>query len=231
MKKLSIITGTMDRSEPFENMIRSVVENTQDVDFEIVVADASRGRCYTNRNGDWPMVRVIEERERLHHVKAYNTAFREATGGWVIWLNDDCEVEKEWASRSIAFMERNPGIGLGCIAYSENDGPCHARTYHGMHYANFGILRRSLGDSVGWFDECCVQYGGDNSLAYRVLLGGLGVAPIPWVGIKHWVRQDIARGGNVAMQPADVLALAGKYDARIDEMRAVYDRAILEIVP
>lgn len=222
---LSIITGTLDRPEPYRRMAASVAAHTG-VPWELIVADASTAA------GDGyvvpPAIRIVE-RPRVGHVAGYNRAFRLARGTWVCWLNDDAEVLPGWAERAIEFMRRNRGIGLGAMAYDQE--PCRAcvQNYMGMDYANFGIIRRELGEAVGWFDECCWMYGGDNSLTYRVLLSGHGVAPIRPALIRHHPFQDQHRPGNETRQARDAETLGHRYHERLPLMREVYAKRLAEI--
>ncbi len=189
--KLSLVTGTVNRPVPFANLVRSIVEHTT-VDWELVVSDASDVpvECAD------PRVRILPERPRLGCVKGYNKAFGAAKGEWVIYLNDDAEVTANYDTAAISFMETHPQIGLGCLHYSENGGPFRANQAWGCVYGNFGILKRELGDQVGWMDPGLIMYGNDNSLTLRVLLADKGVAQIPESRILHHSRKDEVRADN-----------------------------------
>lgn len=193
--------------------------------YELVVSDAS----------DPPIdffnlphtVRILEESPRLGCTKGFNRAFREARGEWLIWLNDDVEVAPGYAEAAIRFMEEHPEIGLGALYYSD---PTHIgfkvnSCVFGMLYANFGIIRRKLGEQVGFFDEDILMYGCDNSLTYRVLLAGKGVAGIPSSRVVHHSVNDAERRNNndLPFRIAQAELLKAKYGPRLSEMRAVYE--------
>ena len=205
---LSLVTGTLDRPKEFERLLGSIIRHTS-VDWELVVADASSGPKYTD--GLPGNVVVIEERPRLGHSKGYNRAFNAASGTWVIWLNDDAEVTPGYAENAIRFMEVHPRIGLGCLYYSENGGPFHVNNAWMALYANFGILKKQVGQDAGWFDEELYMYGADNSLAIRILIMGYGVAGIPDSRILHHSVNDQQRRDNQNHRGRDNRILTKKY--------------------
>ncbi len=208
MPKLSLVTGTRNRPESFQRLLSSIVVNTS-VPWELVVADAS----------DVPMdathlreeVRILPERPRLGCVKGYNRAFRECLGEFVLWLNDDCEVCPGYDTAAIEFMEQYPQTGLGALHYSEKGGEFHVNAAYRALYANFGIIRKQLGDAVGWFNESLEMYGCDNSLTFKVLLENYGVNDIPGARIIHHSEQDDERRQNQRSRRRDNETLTETY--------------------
>lgn len=187
-------------------MVESIQRNT-DVQWELVVSDASD----TPMDMAIPDVTWIPERPRLGCTKGFNRAFREARGEFALWLNDDCEVTRGYDTAAIAFMQAHPQIGLGALHYSENGGPFHVNSAWGCVYANFGIIRRELGNQIGWFDESLEMYGCDNSLTFRVLLADRGVSDIPDARVLHHSVQDHERRMNQANRARDNRTLTATY--------------------
>jgi len=204
--KLSIVTGHCNRPDSLARLIRSI-EACAVVDWELVVSDASSVTFVS----DNARVRIMPEKPRLGCTKGYNRAFRHARGEWVLWLNDDAEVLHGFDNTSIAFMEAYPQIGLGALHYSECGGPFHVNEAWGCLYANFGILRRSLGDDIGWMDPELEMYGCDNSLTLKVLLKDKGVADIPEARVIHHSVNDAVRAGNQKNRTKDNRTLTVKY--------------------
>jgi GT2 family glycosyltransferase len=211
----------------FRRLVDSIERNTS-VEWELVVADASDTPM--DESGLPENVIVIPERPRLGCTRGYNRAFQEAIGTWVIWLNDDCEVLPGYAEAAIQFMEANPSIGLGALPYSNKGRPftTNSNSFDGMIYANFGIIRRELGDQIGWFDEIVRMYGCDNSIGFRVLLHGLGIANVPYPSILHYETEDAHREDNLKGQIEDADRLKSKYEPLLPQMRAVYEKHRLE---
>lgn len=222
---LSLVTGTRNRERSFRRLLRSIVAHTP-VPFELVVSDASDEPI---DQSDLPMnVRILPERPRLGCTRGYNRAFREARGQWVLWLNDDVEVCEGYATTAIDFMEAHPEIGLGALYYTDtgNGTPLHVNSAWGCLYANFGIIRRELGNQLGWFDDEILMYGNDNSLTLRVLLAGYGVAAIPNTKVIHHYERDAERqkNENRTQRMRDNEVLQRKYMPLQKEWTVTYER-------
>lgn len=231
---LSLVTGTRNRPSDFRRLVDSIEANTP-MEWELVVSDASDTPIENESvatDQTWPRIKIIPERPRLGCTAGYNRAFRKARGEFVLWLNDDCEVMPGYAEHAIRFMEQHPEIGIGALYYADAGT---RETFHvnrcafGMLYANFGILRRELGNQVGWFDEELTMYGNDNSLTYRVLIAGKGVAGIAEARIFHHSTRDAHRVENndETYRHAQADLLRAKYGPYLGQMREVYERARL----
>lgn len=216
---LSLVTGTRNRQESFTRLLDSIIRNTS-VSWELIVSDASDETYQLDYPGN---VVVIAERPRLGCVRGYNAAFERARGVWVLWLNDDAEVLPNYANVAIDFMESHPRIGLGALMYSENGGPFRVNSAWGAIYANFGILRRELGERVGWFDEDLEMYGCDNSISIRVLMAGHGVAGIEDAKVIHHSEQDHLRVENQRSRIRDTHILQHKYLPLRDQWLNTYN--------
>ncbi len=225
---LSIITGTRNRPVAFRRLVDSIEEHT-DVHWELVISDASDipiEKEPVATDATWPRIRVLAERPRLGCTAGYNRAFKEAKGRWVVWLNDDVTVTAGWATTAIAFMRDHLPIGLGAFYYDEPERktPLAVNDGWGIPYANFGILRRDLGEQIGWFDDDLRMYGNDNSLTFKVLMAGLGVAGIPGTVLHHHSVDDIERVENQRGRFQDNEILRRKYFHLIDYMKSIYLR-------
>ncbi len=208
---LSLVTGTMDRRESFHRLVNSIVRYTpSSIPWELIVSDASR-EPYPDKYPE--NVRIIPERPRLGFTKGYNAAFRECSGKWVIWLNDDAEVLQSWANRAVDFMGMNPLIGLGCLRYCEGSNVFKVNEHWRIPYANFGIINRGFGNKLGWLDEDMTMYASDNSLTFKVLMAGMGVGVVPGDAIIHHSVKDQHRIDNnrMPLRLKDAETLRKKY--------------------
>lgn len=211
---LSIVTGTRNRPKSWARFLASA-KAAATVETEIIVVDASDGNCILERYTDEETkdgfrVRVVDEMKRLGPIIGYNEGYRKATGEYVCWLNDDCELVHGWDKTAIDFMEANPACGMGVIYFKDHqgslgkgdaDGDPHAfgpryvnQVIFGIVYANFGIMRREVGESVGWHSEDIgVFYGGDTDFAFKMIAAGHQVLPIPECRVIHWRQKDDER--------------------------------------
>lgn len=220
---LSLVTGKVGRDESFQRLVDSVIAHTV-VDWELVISDASQ----TPYAPALPNIRVIHENPRLGCAAGYNAAFRQALGEYVIWLNDDAEVMAGYAESAIAFMETHPQIGLGALHYSENAGEFRWNSAWGCGYSNFGIIKRSLGDQVGWFGNLVKMYGCDNVITLEVLLAGYGVADIPNSRVLHHSEKDQTRAENQQHRAHDNLLLSQRYMPLKAQWQATYNKYRME---
>lgn len=218
---LSIVTGTKDRPESFVRLLESIQENTK-VEWELIVSDASIKSYGLNLPEN---VTLFPDTPPTYCTKGYNRAFRLAKYDWVVWLNDDCEVVRDWDVRAINFMKQFPEIGLGAFYFKDgSDRFYRVYEYQKMIYANFGIISRVLGNRLGWFDEFIKMYGCDNSLCFKVLLSGRGIGCIPKGKIIHHREQDELRQENEAGQDEDAQRLMKRYKKWLPYMQTVYNR-------
>lgn len=231
---ISFVTGTRNRPADFRRMVDSIEAHTS-VDWELVVSDASDSPIEEEdvaTDTTWPRIHVIPERPRLGCTLGYNRAFCCTKGKWVIWLNDDAVIEPGCTQVSVAFMEAHPEIGLGAIAYAEPGRRAYSvNSYMQLPYANFGIIRRTLGDKIGWFDEDFPMYGNDNSLAFRVLMAGKGIAAVPNARIYHYATIDAHRMENnrdTERRRNDAQRLFDKYNPHFKQMQKVYEQTRLQ---
>lgn len=212
---LSIVTGTVDRKQSIKKFVDSVREHTA-VDYELLIIDAG------SKPLDVPLpeqARLISERPRRNYVAGYNKAFAECRGEFVCWMNDDAEVTPGWDVAAVDFMRAHPEIGLGCLPFSdptwEGFKVCE---WGGIPYANFGFIRRAIGDSVGWFDSDLTMYGSDNSISCKVLLAGHGVAPIKNSRIIHHRLKDSVRQQNQNSRQQDSRTFLQRYSPQLRRM-------------
>lgn len=231
---LSIVTGTRNRFAEFRRLVDSI-EACTPIPYEIIVSDASDTPIENEpvaTDQTWPRIKIIPERPRVSCTYGYNRAFHAARGTWVIWVNDDCETMPGYAEQAIRFMEQHPEIGIGALYYADagtREGFHVNKCAFGMLYANFGILRRELGEQVGYFDSDLTMYGNDNSLTYRVLMAGKGVAGIADSKLFHHSTRDAHRIENndeaYRHQQADLLR--AKYGPFLSQMRETYEKCRL----
>jgi GT2 family glycosyltransferase len=150
-------------------------------------------------------VRVIFETRRAGAVAAFNKGFRAATGDYVMWLNDDAYPLPGAVEAAVAIIERPDLTDVGMVAFYHNwhnernvldrlwhEGNsyeiCHVRGYA---YANFGLLRRSLLEKVGFADERFYFFGFDPDLSLKIQINeGLKVIGCRQALIHHDEHHD-----------------------------------------
>lgn len=221
---LSIVTGTVDRQPCLQRFVDSVRVHTL-ADYELLIVDAGHVPLSASLP---PQARVISERPRRNYVAGYNGAFSECRGEFVVWMNDDAEVTPGWDIVAVDFMAAHPEIGLGCLPFSDPGGAFQVCELWNLPYANFGIIRRDIGDSIGWFDRDLVMYGSDNAITFKVLLAGHGVAPIKNSRIVHHRFRDAVRLGNQRSRVQDGKTITQRYLPQLKRMSKTFWKLLPE---
>ncbi len=181
---VSIILPTFNRSARLRRCLDQISRNVTHP-HELIVVDGGS----TDGTRDWlrrqPGLRAIFEAQREGAVKAFNKGFRAAMGEYVMWLNDDAWPLPGGVEAAVAMIERPDLADVGIVAFyhtwhSERNvidrvtregityALCHVR---GFPYANFGLLRRSLLEQVGFADDGFHFFGFDPDLSLKVQIG------------------------------------------------------------
>ncbi|MCH7885452.1 MAG: glycosyltransferase family 2 protein [Planctomycetes bacterium] len=180
---VSIVVPTCNRLHRLQRCIDKIRQNVS-TPGEIIVIDGAS----TDGTRAWletqPDLHVILESRREGAVRAFNKGFRTARGRYVFWLNDDAFPLHGSVEAAITMIEKPDMADVGMIAFYHNwhsdrnvldrvehDGEsyelCHVRGYP---YANFGLIRRSLLEKIGFADQRYHFFGFDPDLSLKVQL-------------------------------------------------------------
>lgn len=171
---LTIATGSRNRPDYLEKFLDSVIQHTT-CTFEIIIGDASESPL----EYDDTRVRIIHENPPIGPVRGFNKLMNYATGEYVCYLNDDLEVLPGWSDAVLKVFESNPELDMACVPLMEPDDPDpFVLLYKQIPYAQMGVVRRTVGDSLGWLDERFKNYAPDADFTMRMIDAGKKIAPI-----------------------------------------------------
>jgi O-antigen biosynthesis protein len=201
---VSIVIPTYNRFDRLTRCVDNIRRQVRQPHKVIVVDGGS-----TDGTRDWLAqqndLSVILEPRREGAVRAFNKGFRAATGLYVMWLNDDAFPLPGAIEAAVAMIERPDLADLGMVAFYHNwhnernvldrvrvNGDtyemCHVRGYP---YANFGLIRRSLLERVGFADERYYFFGFDPDLSLKIQINeGLKVLGCRRALIHHDEHHD-----------------------------------------
>jgi len=117
---LSIIIVNWNVRHYLERCLLSVIKNTPDLDYEIIVVDNASARDDSKKFlADFKTdanVKIILNNQNLGFAKANNQGIKQARGKYILLLNPDTEIiEKGSLAKAVELMERNKDWGvLGC---------------------------------------------------------------------------------------------------------------------
>jgi GT2 family glycosyltransferase len=201
---VSIVVPTFNR---FDRLLVCIdnIRRAVSVPKEVIVVDGGSQdgtRDWLRKQRD---LTVILEDLRAGAVTAFNKGFRAATGHYVMWLNDDAYPLPGSVEAALEMLERPDLSDVGMVAFyhnwhnernvldrvfheDESYELCHVRGYP---YANFGVLRRSLLEKIGYADERFYFFGFDPDLSLKIQLQeGLRVVGCRKALIHHDEHHD-----------------------------------------
>lgn len=201
---VSIVTGTYNRLESLKRFLTSVRKSVGiGIPYEIILVDGGS----TDGTVEWLTgqndVVLIAQGKLLGACKAFNSGFKAAKGKYVIIANDDIEFRYESIQNSIAFMDDNLDVGIGCFPQNRLSADYTVSKMPAVkdgkkvwvHYGQVCIIPKWLGDRVGWWGDYNT-YGGDNELSCNVLELGYKVVPMESCCINDYMIKDELRSVN-----------------------------------
>jgi len=113
---VSVIIVNHDTRELLQRCLKSIIEQTVGIPYDIIVVDndSTDGSVEMIR-GEFPSVRLVENKENRGFAAANNQAISIAKGEVILLLNSDTEVLDGAIQKTLAFMERCPEASIvGC---------------------------------------------------------------------------------------------------------------------
>lgn len=212
--KVSIIIPVYNQFEYTYQCLKSILENSTGVSYEIIVADdvsTDRTRMLLQIATN---VTVMRNQENLGFLKNCNQAAKKARGSYLLFLNNDTTVVSGWLNPLVALMEQDEKIGItgsklvypngilqeaGAVIWSNGDGWNYGRgdasdkpEYNYVKEVDYisgaaMMVRRSLWERIGGFDErFAPAYYEDTDLAFAARKEGYKVVFQPESIVIHY---------------------------------------------
>lgn len=225
---LSIVILCWNDLKVIDDCLRSIYEETQTIDFEVIVSDndSTDGSIqYIHHN--YPHVRVLENGENLGFAKGNNRGIAQSSGKYVLILNPDTIIRDRALEKLVAFAECHPEAGaFGCRVLNRDgsyQGPARPfptlfRDWIAALYLRplAHVWDRFISDTytgwkgdservIDWQSGCCVMFRGN-------LLKGLGGFDEQF--FYHFEEVDLCRrvwnaGHSIIYTPAAVITHLG----------------------
>ncbi|HNR64809.1 MAG TPA: glycosyltransferase [Atribacterota bacterium] len=214
-KECSIIVSNKNRIELLKQCLKSIEENTKDVNYNLHVIDVGStdgSREYLQELYDSKKIyRLILEDTPSTYAESNNREMRKCKTPYIYLLNNDCLVLSGWLRNAIDFAKSDKKIGhvASLVLWNENKVQSHGANilkngnthccYQGLNkddarlkeiknysYAGLGLYRNDLLKKVDYMPEYPSKiYWSDTGYAMRVWEAGYDVRYCPDSHVIH----------------------------------------------
>ncbi len=203
--------------------LESILKNSGNIKYEVVIGND----CSTDQTQELDKVvrgiTIINNEKNLRFLKNCNNAASRAKGKYIVFLNNDTQVQEKWLSSLLDIIEKDETAGIvgsklvypdghlqeaGGIVwrdgsawnYGQNKMPDDAEYNYvkDVDYISGAaiMIRKSLWEEIGGFDErFAPAYYEDTDLAFEVRKHGYRVVYQPLSVVVHF--EGISNGTNV----------------------------------
>jgi len=239
---ISVIIVSFNSREDLSECIPSLLAQPYP-DFEIIVVDNnSSDGTSTFVEKNYPSIKVIGNKENYGPAKGYNVGITASRGKYVVLLNPDTVVEKDWLLELVRATEEDEGIAAcqsRVLLYDKRDtintegndvnylGFTWCRNY-GKENTHGGVIEETLGlsvcsamlrrnvlEKVGFFDEDFFMYLDDTDLGLRMQLAGYKVVCNPKSIVYHKYKFTPGRRKLYYLERNRLLVLLKIYDKKM----------------
>ena len=220
---VSIIIPAYNQFDYTYHCLESVQKHSGDVSYEILLADDSSTDLTAELEKIVTGIRHIRNQENLRFLRSCNYAAKQARGKYILFLNNDTQVQQNWLQPLVDLAEADNTIGIVGSKLVYSDG--HLQEAGGIFWKdasawNYGhlqnpedpeynyvkeadyvsgaslMIRRSLWEEIGGFDErFAPAYYEDSDLAFEVRKHGYKVVYQPLSVVVHF--EGISNGKDI----------------------------------
>lgn len=194
--------------------LKSILENTQDVSYEVIIADDVSTDQTVNIKNIVKNITVIRNEQNLRFLLNCNNAAKYVRGKYIHFLNNDTQVQEKWLSSLVQMIESDEFIGMvgsklvypdgrlqeaGGILWRDgsawnygNGTDPSAPEYNYVKEADYIsgasiMISKALWNQLGGFDEhFAPAYCEDSDLAFTVRKAGYKVMYQPLSVVVHF---------------------------------------------
>ncbi|WP_312647414.1 glycosyltransferase [Aminipila sp.] len=222
--QVSIVVPVYNQFDYTYNCIKSIINCTEKVTYEIIVADDCSDDMTTRIEEIIFGINVINNETNLQFLKNCNNASKYAKGEYIIFLNNDTQVQQNWLKPLVELIESDKTIGLVGSKLIYPDGRLQEaggifwKDGSAWNYGNGSnpnepefnyvkevdyisgasiMLSKRLWDEIGGFDErFAPAYCEDSDLAFEVTKRRYKVVYQPKSVVVHF--EGISNGTDIS---------------------------------
>ncbi len=221
---VSIIVPVYNQYRMTVSCLKSVFEHTSDVAYEIIIGDDCSSDLTQTMSERIKGITVVRNEENLGFLKNCNNAASFTKGRYVLFLNNDTNVQPGWLSSLLSLTTQDEKIGLigpkllfedgvlqeaGGIIWNDASGWNYGRG-QSPQLPEFNYVRETdyisgacimipvvLWEKLGGFDEYfCPAYYEDTDFAFQVREHGYKVIYQPASEVVHF--EGVSHGSDVS---------------------------------
>lgn len=211
---VSIVIPAYNQFTYTYHCIEAIIKNTDGMDYEVILADDNSSDLTKDIGQIVHNLKIARTETNLMFLRNCNQAAQKASGKYIVFLNNDTQVQKNWLKPLTELMEADEKIGLagsklvyadgtlqeaGGIIWSDGNGWNYGRNDDAMkpeynyvrevdYISGASIMiRKSLWNEIGGFDErFAPAYCEDSDLAFQVRQRGYKVVYQPLSVVVHY---------------------------------------------
>ena len=219
---VSIIIPVYNQFDYTYACLQSIARNVSGVSYEVIIADDCSTDFTTEILKIAPKVKVVRTKQQSYFLKNCNYAAQEAKGKYLVFLNNDTQVQENWLNSLVKLLESDLQIGMAgsCFVYPDgklqeaggilwSDGSAwnygngknpampEYRYVKEVDYISGAsiIIRKSIWEQLNGFDErFSPAYCEDSDLALAVRQLGYKVVYQPASIVVHF--EGVSNGKN-----------------------------------
>jgi len=221
--EVSIIIPVHNQFDYTYHCLKSISKNSGDIQYEIIVADDCSTDLTTQIENVISGIKVIHNKENLRFLLNCNNAAKASRGKYIVFLNNDTQVQEDWLRPMLDLMEKDEKIGMTGSKLIYPDG--WLQEAGGIFWSdasawNYGnrknpddpefnyvkevdyisgasiMIRATLWNDIGGFDErFAPAYYEDSDLAFEIRKRGYKVVYQPLSVVIHF--EGISNGTNI----------------------------------
>ena len=209
----SIITPVFNQKLHTFNCLKSVLENTTGVDYEVIVVDDASTDNSAAILSQIENLKIVKNRVNAGFLNACHAGARHAVGRYLVFLNNDTQVRRGWLAALTDVMGNDANVGLvgaklvypdgrlqeaGGIIWNDASG-CNYGRGDDPRKSEYGfvrevdycsgaciMVRRELWERFGGFDaRYAPAYYEDTDLAFAIRQAGYKVMYQPAAEVVH----------------------------------------------
>ena len=220
---VSIVIPVYNQFEYTYNCLKSILMNSGECSYEVIIANDCSTDLTTQLGDVAKGINIINNKDNLRFLLNCNNAAKYAKGEYLLFLNNDTQVQQDWLQPLIDLMKKDTTIGMvgskliyadgylqeaGGILWDDasawnygnrqNPNDSEFNFVHEVDYISGAaiMIRTKLWKEIGGFDERFVPaYCEDSDLAFEVRKHGYKVVYQPKSVVVHF--EGISNGTDV----------------------------------